>query len=353
MVATVQHFGELLLRSGLFSKEAVQALLRRWQAVAIEPASVKSFAAWLVANGQLTAYQADLLAEGKADNFFLDRYKVLDRIGKGRMAGVYRAVHPQLGAVALKVLPPSKARDPELLARFQREARLAVPLRHPNVVRAFESGECRGLHYLAMEYLEGETLDEVLARRGRLTPREAARLAFLTTLGLEHIHQQGLVHRDLKPANMMLTPAPAAHENTLRSMVKILDIGLGRALFDPESKEGSTDLTCDGALLGTPDYLAPEQARDPRRADIRADLYSLGCILYHALAGQPPFADDNLVRQILRHATQEAPPLREVNPLVGDELSRIVATLMAKDPARRYPTPGGAGEALQGFLASA
>src|SRR5919108_3144065 len=122
-----------------------------------------------------------------------------------------------------------------------------------------------------------------------------------------------MVHRDMKPGNLMLTPGPAPQENTLRAMVKILDIGLGRVQFDPDSRAVTEALTNEGALLGTPDYLAPEQARDPRKVDIRADLYSLGCTLYHALTGQAPFKDENIVRQILRHATQPPRPPREVN----------------------------------------
>jgi len=158
------------------------------------------------------------------------------------------------------------------------------------------------------------------------------------------------VHRDLKPANLMLCPAPLSYENTLRSNVKILDVGLGRELFDPESPEVGEDLTVDGAILGTPDYLSPEQARDARRTDIRSDLYSLGCVLYEALAGQPPFRDDNLVRQILRHATQPAPPLEQVVPGVPAPLSRAVDVLLAKSPEQRYQTPAEALEALRACL---
>jgi serine/threonine protein kinase len=349
MTRTVSHCCGLLTRSGILTPEAVKAILARWEAVAVEPASPDAFLRWLVHKGHLTPYQADLLREGRVDNFFLDGFCILERVGKGRMAGVYRASHPRFGMTALKVLPPSKARDQEILSRFQREGRLATGLNHPNVVRAFACGECRGLHYLAMEYLEGETLDEVLQQRGKLTARESARLGFLTTLGLQHIYEQGLVHRDLKAANLMLVPAPGPLENTLRSMVKIMDIGLGRELYDPDTPR--LDLTADGAVLGTPDYLAPEQARDPRRADIRADLYSLGCVLYQTLASVTPFADESLVRQILRHATQEPRPLRKLNPQVPEPLARVVATLLAKDPDRRYPTPARAADALRACLA--
>ncbi len=203
-----------------------------------------------------------------------------------------------------------------------------------------------------MEYLEGKTLDSVLKDRGKLTPLEATRIAFLAALGLHHIYEQGLVHRDLKPGNLMLCPAPRPEENTLHSMVKILDIGLGRVLFDPNSRDAKFDLTSDDAIVGTPDYLAPEQARDPRRVDIRADIYSLGCSLYHTLAGQPPFPDTNLVRQIMRHATQQPQDVRELNPAVSDSLDRVVTTMLAKDPADRYETPGELAEALKKVLAA-
>src|SRR5262249_25366645 len=151
-----------------------------------------------------------------------------DRIGKGRMAGVYKAIHPSGQVVAIKVLPPSKAKDPHILARFQREAQLATQFNHVSVVRAFHYAEANGLHFLVMEHLEGVTLKDYLKARGRMTPKEAARIGFLVALGLQHLHDKGVVHRDVKPSNLMLCPAPAAGESTLRSMIKLLDIGLGR-----------------------------------------------------------------------------------------------------------------------------
>src|SRR5262249_24027521 len=275
-----------------------------------------------------------------------NRYKILERVGKGRVAGVYKAESPQGNLVALKVLPPSKARDPEQWARFQREIRLAMQLDHPAIVRTFHFGKVNSLYFLVMEYLDGVTLDKLLTLHGPLPAREAARIGFLACLGLQHIFERGMVHRDLKAGNLMLVPAPGPEENTLRSKVKILDIGLGRMLFDPESRDVSDVLTSEGALLGTPDYLAPEQARDPRRVDIRADVYSLGCTLYHALVGETPFKDDNRVRQILRHATQAPKSLLEHNPQIPEGLQRIVLTMLAKDPAQRYQTPAEAATAL-------
>jgi serine/threonine protein kinase len=354
MELTVQNVYGLLIRSKLLSLDEAKAMFSRWQSEAGDGAgNLARFAGWAVTNKYLTDYQATLLARGHADGFFLNEYKILDRIGRGRMAGVYKAKH-QLGqTVAIKALPPSRAKDPNLLGRFQREARLAIRLKHPNIVRAFQVGEATGVHYLVMEYLEGETLDEVLTRRGKLPAAEAVRIVHQALEGLQHIHEQGLVHRDLKPANLMLVGATP--ESTANATVKILDIGLGRALFEesvPDEPSDETALTAEGVLLGTPDYMAPEQARDARTADVRADVYSLGCVLYHALTGQPPFPDTNIISQMIRHATEMARPLKDLNPTVPDGLQPIVSRMMAKDPGQRYPTPERAAQALQAFLAA-
>jgi eukaryotic-like serine/threonine-protein kinase len=354
MEFTVENVCGLLIRSKLLTPDDVKAMYARWQAEARDAvANLAQFTRWLVARGYVTEYQAALVAKGHADSFFLGQYKILDRLGKGRTAGVYRAQH-QLGqVVAIKVLPPSRAQNPQILARFQREIRLALKLKHPNAVRAFQVGQANGLHYLVMEYLEGETLDVVLQRRKRLPAQEAVRLVYQALQGLEHIHEQGLVHRDLEPANLMLVPghAPGEPDNTLRATLKILDIGLGRALFEETAESAASDLhlTGEGMLLGTPDYLAPEQARDPRAADVRSDIYSLGCVLYHCLTGQPPFPDTNILSQMVRHATEPPRPLRELVPDVPDGLQPILNRMLAKDPAQRYPTPERAAQALQGF----
>jgi serine/threonine protein kinase len=304
---------------------------------------------WLVNKNYTTEYQASLLSRGHIDDFFLGEYKILERIGRGRMAGVYKAVHPSGQIVAIKVLPPSRAKNAQTLARFEREARLAVKLNHPHVVRAYQIGQTKTVHYLVMEYLEGDTLEDALQRRKRLPPGEAVRLMHQALLGLQHIHEQGLVHRDLKPANMMLIPSPArgANETTMKSNIKILDIGLAREFFDenaPDTTE-QMELTGEGVLLGT-----PEQARDPRTIDIRADIYSLGCTLYHLLSGQPPFPDKNILNQMVRHATETPKPLKDFLPDLAEGLSQIVDWMMAKKPDQRYPTPMRAAQALDAFM---
>src|SRR5262249_28170967 len=356
MELTVQNVYGLLLRSKLLPLDQAKTMYDRWNAEAKDAAgNLQAFTRWVVAHRFLTEYQAGLLARGHADGFFLNQYKILDRLAKGRLAGGSREVHELGQVVAIKVLPPSKARDPQFLARFQREARLAFKLKHANIVRAFQVGQAAGLHYFVMEYLEGETLDEVLRRRGKLPPPEAVRLIHQAMSGLQHIPSQGMVHRDLKPANLMLVPPPpqGPHETTQRCGVKILDIGLGRAMFEDvpaDKKSSNPGLTTEGVLLGTPDYMAPEQARDARSADIRADIYSLGCVLYHALAGQPPFPDTNVINQMIRHATEPPRPVAELNPAVPEGLQQILNSMLAKDPSPPHPTPDRAAQALQVFL---
>ncbi|GIW82689.1 MAG: hypothetical protein KatS3mg105_4496 [Gemmatales bacterium] len=348
---TVESICNLLIRSRLLQASDVQLLHRRWRLESRDGyADVERFAKWLVQKQYITEYQSQSLLRGHADHFFLNQYKLLDRIGKGRMAGIFKAVHNLGHVVAIKVLPPSKAKQPEIMSRFQREARMAMRLKHPYVVRTFHLGHTSSLHYLVMEYLEGETLEDVLKRRGKLPAAEAVRLIHQALLGLQHIHEQGLVHRDLEPANLMLVGADTP-DSTLFATVKILDIGLGRELFDEnENPEYDMQLTTEGTVLGSPDYLAPEQARNAHAADIRADIYSLGCVLYHALAGQEPFPEKSAFRKIILHAEATPRPLREFDPSIPAGLEKVVSVMMAKNHGDRYQTPLQAAQALAPFL---
>jgi serine/threonine protein kinase len=348
--ASVAGVCTLLERSRLLSAAEVEALRQRWQSEARDPASLEAFAPWLVANRYATEFHVSLLLRGYTDHFFLGPYKLLERVGKGRLTTVYKAVHRLGHVVAVKVLPPSQARDPQALARFRREATVALRLQHPNVVRSLEAGTDDGVHYLVMEYLEGETLQQRLDRRGRLPPAEATDLIRQALLGLQHLHEQGLVHRSLEPANLMLVRAEGEGE-LAAPVVKILDISFS-LLTDEVLPAGERPgrLTQEGVLLGVPAYLAPEQARDAHAADVRADVYSLGCILYHALAGRPPYEDASPQRQLIRHATETPRPLPELVPEVPGGLDQVVHWMMARDPAARYQTPERAALALQAFL---
>lgn len=351
---TAADFCTLLVKSKLLPAQEVETHYKKWKEE--RPGSdsrVGSFRRFLIRNRALTEYQALLVQSGHTDGFFLGEYKILDQVGKGHMGGVYKTVHNSGQVVALKILPASKAKNSHLLGRFQREARLLTQLEHPNVVRAFHVGESGGINFIVMEYLEGETLDQVLERRKRLPVYEAARIMCQTLDGLQHLHEQRMIHRDLKPANLMLTPSPEAGkpDTTWNATVKILDIGLGRELFDEDVQEGQveTQLTAEGAVLGTPDYLAPEQAKDARAADIRSDIYSVGCVLYHCLAGRPLFPEKNIMTQMVKHATEQPAPLSATVQNLPAGFQELIDRFLAKSPDERFQTPADAATALQSF----
>ncbi|MBM3980154.1 MAG: hypothetical protein FJ304_07685 [Planctomycetes bacterium] len=352
--ATATEYCALLAKSKLLPGDEVDALYKKWKEE--RPGGderVDSFRRFLVNRKALTEYQAILVQRGRAEGFFIGGYKILDQIGKGQMGDVYKAVHNFGLIVALKILPASRAKNAHILGRFEREARLLTQFEHANVVRAYQVGETNGVHYIAMEYLEGETLSDALERRTRLPVGEAVRLVRQALDGLQHLHDRRTVHRDLKPANLMLTPGPekGKPDTTWDATLKILDIGLGRELFDDDAPEGQieTQLTEEGSVLGTPDYLAPEQAKDARSADIRADIYSIGCVLYHCLTGKTPFPESNIMAQMLRHATEAAASLAAQVPGLPAGFQAVMNTFLAKTPDERYQTPDEAAKALKPF----
>jgi len=348
---SVESVCSLLQRSRLL--KSGQAVLQAWRRVEPRPSAgeLGRFGKWLVANHYVTGYQASQLLVGQADHFFLNHYKLLDLIGSGRMAGIFKAAHNLGQIVAIKVLPKSKSQDPKVLGRFKREAKMAVRLKHPHIVRTFHLGNAAGRHYIVMEHLEGETLADVLQRRKKLPYVEAVRLIHQAIRAVQHIEEQGMVHRDLTPGNLMLVPPrpPGAPDTTLMSTLKVLDIGVGRMLFDENVKgDGESQmLTTAGTLLGSAPYMAPEQARNAHAADVRADIYSLGCVLYHMIAGQPPFTGERDFDILLRHFSEPPQPIPD--PSVPAGLQTVIGTLLAKDPKERY-SPQKALQALQPFL---
>jgi serine/threonine protein kinase len=357
-VSSVEILCNRLTRSRLLKAQHIRSIYQQWRRLVPRGSAgdVERFVKWLVSSHWLTAYQTQQLILGQSDHFFLNHYRLLDLIGKGRMAGIFKAAHVSGHIVAIKIMPHAKARDTTLMARFRREAKMAVRLKNENIVRSFHLGVSGTRHYLVMEYLEGETLEDILKRRKKMPYTEAARLIHQALLGLQHIHEEGMVHRDMKPGNLMLTPLrpPGAPDNTLQATVKIMDIGLGRILFDENMTADMEEnrLTVEGTMLGTLDYMAPEQAKDAHNVDVRADVYSLGAVFYHILCGQPPFADTNPVMQMIRLATEEPRPIRELEPSVPDGLQTVLHTMLAKDPKKRYATPAKAAHAVQSFLAA-
>jgi hypothetical protein len=256
------------------------------------------------------------------------RYRILEPLGAGGMGVVYKAEHVLMGrVVALKVLRGDVSDRPESVARFCREVKTLAQLSHPNIVTAHDAEEFGGVLFLVMEFVDGESLDRVLARSGPVPPALAAGWVRQVAEGLRFAHERGLVHRDLKPANLLLTP---------QGQVKISDFGLARISGALAPAPTTTPV---GVVVGTPAYVAPEQARDPQTADIRADLYSLGCTWYELLTGRPPFPGGTVLQQLLAHQEQAPTPVTRLRPDVPREVVPVLERLLAKDPARRFQTP--------------
>ena len=280
----------------------------------------------------------------------LPGYELLDYLGDGGMGRVYKARQVRLDRlVAVKIVRPDRLARPGAVERFEREARAVAKLDHPNIVRIHDANEAGDVHFLVMEYLAGTDLSRMVDLRGPLPVAEACGYARQAALALGHAHGRGLVHRDIKPANLMVCDG----------VVKVLDLGLAR-LRAPESladdgppaaagAELVDTLTRDGAVMGTPDYMAPEQALNTAGADIRADLYALGCTLYAVLTGEVVFPGGDALEKAKRHAAEEPRPLNAVRPGVPPKLAAVVARMMAKAPADRFQTPAEVAAALEPF----
>lgn len=287
----------------------------------------------LIKSGDLTHFQAEKLLRGHWRGLKIGPYRILAPLGRGGMGTVYLAhdsrLAPELGdevLVALKVLPPRVAQtEQRMLDRFLRELELGQKTGHANVTRTLAGGECEGVHYIAMEYVPGSTLRQLVEQHGPLDAGEAARIFADVAAGLAHLHERGMIHRDLKPSNVMVTPGGQA---------KILDLGLALVPFDPRRFE-LTVVGGKGYILGTMDYISPEQARDATQVTPRSDLYALGCSIYYAVTGSPPFPGGTSRDKIRAQRTRAPAAIAELNPKIAREFALIVETLMAKDPAGR------------------
>jgi serine/threonine protein kinase/cytochrome c-type biogenesis protein CcmH/NrfG len=257
------------------------------------------------------------------------RYEVVAHLASGGMGEVYRARDVELGRdVALKVMAPRLADRPAAVERFRREARHAAKLSHKNIVTLYDWGQDGATWFLALEFIDGTDLHTHINDKGRLAAQEAWVITIQAARALDHASKRGIIHRDVKPSNFLL----ARHGRKTR--VKLIDLGLSRAADDEDFR-----VTRDGTTVGTIDYLAPEQARDSAQADARSDIYSLGCTLYHMLAGQPPFPEGGLGERVFKHMQTEPPDVRNVNPDVPDRLWAILRRMLAKQPEDRYQTP--------------
>lgn len=305
-------------------------------------ADARALAAELVRRGWLTSYQAHELLQGNPPSLQIGPYVVLECLGKGAMGQVFKARHRVMSrVVALKVIHRERLSNPQAVARFTQEIRAVAQLAHPNIVTAYDCGQDGDSHFLAMEYVAGSDLARLVKERGPLPVAQACDYVRQAALGLQHAHEHGLVHRDVKLSNLMLTAA---------GQVKVLDFGLAR--FERGTKSGGHH-TQVGRLIGTVDFMAPEQAEDARAAEACADQYSLGCCLFYLLTGRPPFLGADVIERLSARVLGDAPPLRSLRPDAPEELGGILSMSLARNSGARYPSCAAFASALAPFCGPA
>jgi serine/threonine protein kinase len=341
---TSAEFVACIQRSGLVEGPQLDGYLQsRWDGGDL-PEPPNKLASALVRDGLLTYFQAEQLLLGKWRNFVLkDKYKILERLGSGGMGTVFLCEHTLLQRpVAVKVLPAEHASNPSVLERFRREARAVARLNHANIIGVHDIDQSNKMYFLVMEYVDGASLQYMVHASGPMDPVRAAHYIRQAALGLQHAHEAGLVHRDVKPGNILV-------ERT--GTVKILDLGLARFFHD---ENDNITLKYDSAsVLGTADYLAPEQVEDSHAVDIRADIYSLGATFYYLLAGHPPFKEGTTAQKLAWHRTRPPTPLQSIRTDLPDGLVAIIDRMMAKDPNQRFQTPAELAEALVPWTSTA
>jgi len=326
---SVTQFLECLAESGLLP----EAEVRNLQAGQNGSTDPRALALELVQQQKLTRYQAAVLCQGKSKGLVLGNYVILEKLGAGGMGMVFKARHRRMDrVVAIKVLPPAVGQSEHAVRRFRREAEAAAKLHHPNIVAAYDADQAGGVHFLVMEYVAGTDLSRLVKSRGPLPVEQALSCILQAARGLAHAHQAGIVHRDIKPGNLLLDT---------QGRVKVLDMGLARidgGDNTPGGDSGTDELTKSGSILGTTDYMSPEQALNTKRADQRADIYSLGATLYCLLIGRPMYRGETAMEKLLAHREQAIPELQAARADVPVALDAIYQRMVAKAPEDRYPS---------------
>jgi serine/threonine protein kinase len=306
------------------------------QAAKLLPPTAKPLAAALIRDGMITYFQAEQFLLGKWRGFTLGKYKLLERVGIGGMGQVFLCEDMLLRRLmALKVMPPTKSGNPAALGRFYREARVASALDHPNIVKAYAIEQDGPLHFLVMEYIDGTSLLEMVKKFGPLDPIRAAHYIRQAAEGLDYGHRAGMIHRDIKPGNIVVNR---------QGVAKLLDMGLAR--FYRDTNDDLTLKYDDKNILGTADYVAPEQIKDSRNIDIRADIYGLGATFFYLLTGRPPFDEPSVGQKLLAHQSKPVESLRKLRPEIPEALDLLVQKMMAKDVRHRPQTPAEVVQAL-------
>jgi serine/threonine protein kinase/Leucine-rich repeat (LRR) protein len=323
---TVEEFSHNLTASGLMSADELKSFCETHPRDAVKDAA--AFAELLIATNRLTPYQAETLRQGHTRGLVLGNYVILEKLGEGGMGMVFKARHRLMKRIAaLKVLPPSLTQSEDAVTRFHREVEVAAKLAHPNIAAAHDADQADGIHFLVMEYVDGPNLSALVKELGPLAPPVAMNIISQAAAGLAHAHAHGIVHRDIKPGNLLVGRD---------GVVKVLDMGLAQFTSAEQNSPAKADLTQSGRIMGTVDYMAPEQALDAKTVDQRADIYSLGCTLFYLLSGRSLSPDGTLTQKLLWHQTETVPALATVSPTASAELEAIYQKMVAKKPDDRF-----------------
>jgi len=322
-----EQFAANAIEMGLITADDVETVVDNVGKDAIE-GDASLLANELVRRQNLTQYQAEVLIRGQTRGLVLGNYVIREKLGEGGMGMVFKAHHRRMKReVALKVLPPGLTNSPDAIARFHREVEAAAKLTHPNIAAAYDADESDGLHFLVMEYIDGPSLSAYVKESGVVNVGAAVNLILQAARGLAHAHARGVVHRDIKPGNLLVN-----REGTL----KVLDMGLAQLQVEAGARQEMTELTQSGRVMGTVDYMAPEQALDAKRVDHRADIYSLGCTLFFLVTGRAMSPDGTLTQKLLWHQNEAVPSLTEVCDGATQELDEVFQRMVAKTPEERH-----------------
>lgn len=323
MAVALEQFVKQLEDSGVLAGDTLREFLPPRAA----PKDAEDLARELIRHKKLTKFQAEMLWIGQGKSLILGNYVLLEKIGQGGMGAVYKAEHRRMQrTVAIKILPPAMMKDSTASTRFQREVVAAAKLEHQNIVAAYDADQANGIHFLVMQYVEGSDLSALVKKNGPLPVAQAINSILQAARGLEFAHKKGVVHRDIKPANLLLGTD---------GVLKILDMGLARIEGDTA---GQAELTGSYAVMGTVDYMAPEQARSTKHADARADIYSLGCSLFYLFTGKATYDGDTLTSKLLAHQNDPIPSLRSVRADVPEQVEAVFRKMVAKKIEDRYQT---------------
>jgi len=325
MAVSLEQFAQHLAHSGLVAAADLAAFLDGLPP-AKRPYSAEALAAALVKAGTLTRYQAQCVYQGRIKGLVFGEYRVLDKLGQGAMGVVLKAEHRWMKrVVAVKMIAGATLKSSAAVKRFDREMQAAAQLEHPNIVAAYDAGIHEGAHYLVMQFVQGRDLGALVNEKGPLPIAQALDYVLQAARGLHHAHQHGIIHRDIKPANLLVDD---------HGTVKILDLGLAR-VGGPAGAEDKERLTATGQVMGTMDYMAPEQALDTHRVDARADIYALGCTLYRLLTGASVYQGSSIAKILVAHQLAPIPSLSAARPEVPARLDGLFRKMLAKQPADR------------------